>query len=235
MAEARHRLRVVTWNVHGCKGRDNRYDPGRIGRQLQTLAPDIAALQEVDSRHGPLPGQDPFDVLVGHVGDHGVRAPAMTTARGHYGQLLASRWPLARHEIHDVTVDDREPRKIIEAHVEPGGIPVRVLATHLGLNRRERKRQLARLRAIIDGGDRGIATLVLGDMNDWRRRGAAHRSLSDILHGGSRHATFPSALPLLPLDRIFWHPPSIMVRTWVVRGDRHASDHLAIAADLEIG
>ena len=33
-AARRHRLRVVSWNIHGCLGTDRRYDPARIARLL---------------------------------------------------------------------------------------------------------------------------------------------------------------------------------------------------------
>ena len=235
MSDGARRLRIVTWNVHGCVGRDGRYDPDRVARHIEALRPDIAALQEVDSRRRREPGEDPFDLLASRVGDHGRHAPVITTERGRYGQLLASRWPLTDSTIHDVSVGGREPRRIIEAHVEPGGVPIRILATHLGLKHRERRIQLSRLRDIVLGGDRRLATVIMGDFNDWRRRGPVHRSLSDIVHGGSGHATFPSVLPLLPLDRILWHPAPIMIRSWIVGEGRHASDHLALAADFRIG
>ena len=234
MADVGRRVRVVTWNIHGCVGRDGRYDPGRIVRHLAALKPDIVALQEVDARRCPSSCNDPFETLASAVGDHSIRAPALTGPSGQYGQLLASRWPLRDTTVHDISVDRREPRKIIEAHIDVGGARVRVLATHLGLNGRERRWQLSRLRAIAEV-DRRLTTVVMGDFNDWRRRGAAHRSLEDLVGGGSGHATYPSILPLLPLDRIFWHPAEIMCGTWVVRDGRGASDHLALAADLRIG
>lgn len=235
MPDGTRRLRIVTWNVHGCVGRDGRYDPERVARHIEALRPDIAALQEVDSRRHREPGEDPFDLLARRVGDHGRHAPAITTALGRYGQLLASRWPLTDSTIHDVSVDGREPRKIIEAKVNPGGAPIRILATHLGLKNRERRIQLSWLRDIVLAGDPGLTTVVMGDFNDWRRRGAVHRSLSDILHGSSSHATFPSVLPIVPLDRIFWHPAPTMIRSWRVGDCRHASDHVPVAADLRIG
>lgn len=234
MNEAGGRLRVVTWNIHGCIGRDGRRDRARIAGHLAALRPDVAALQEVDSRHDQDVGVDTFDYLRGWVGDHGLRAPTLDTASGQYGHMLVSRWPLTDAIVHDVSFGGREPRKIIDARIEPGGAPMRVMATHLGLNGRERGDQLSQLRAIVDAGDRTLPTVVLGDFNDWRRRGRTHRTLSDVVHGGTDHATFPSVLPLLPLDRILWHPAALLVRSWIVRDGRHASDHLALAADLAI-
>ena len=235
MDKSVRQLRVVTWNVHGCVGRDGRYAPDRIAGHLRSMRPDIVALQEVDSRHSGRSGGDPFEILSRAVGGHGCNAPTMTAGHGQYGHLLASRWPLFDSTIHDISVEGREPRRVIEAHLDAGGGLVRVLTAHLGLNGRERRVQLSRLRAIIHRGDRRIATIVMGDFNDWRRRGPVHRSLSDTLHGTSRHATFPSILPILPLDRILWHPAPLAVRSWTIRDVRHASDHVALAADLDIG
>ena len=234
MCEAGGRLRVVTWNIHGCVGRDGRRDRARIAGHLAALRPDVAALQEVDSRHDQDDGIDTFDYLRDRIGDHGLHAPTLGTAGAQYGHMLASRWPLTDAIVHDVSFGGREPRKIIDARIEPAGAPMRVLAAHLGLNAREQRNQLARLRAIVNAGDRALPTVLLGDFNDWRRRGRTHRALSDVVHGGSGHATFPSVLPLLPLDRILWHPMALMVESWSVRDGRHASDHLALAADIAI-
>ena len=38
---------------------------------------------------------------------------ALSSADGHYGQILASRFPLAAPEIHDISAPGREPRKVI--------------------------------------------------------------------------------------------------------------------------
>ena len=40
------RLRVATYNVHGCVGTDRRHDPARIASVVGELDADIVALQE---------------------------------------------------------------------------------------------------------------------------------------------------------------------------------------------
>ena len=52
------RLRVVTWNVHGCVGTDGRFDPTRTADALRALAPDVALLQEVGDNRGVHPPID---------------------------------------------------------------------------------------------------------------------------------------------------------------------------------
>ncbi|HEV8201851.1 MAG TPA: endonuclease/exonuclease/phosphatase family protein, partial [Candidatus Polarisedimenticolia bacterium] len=39
-------LRVATWNVHACVGRDGRFDPERVANVIVELDADIVALQE---------------------------------------------------------------------------------------------------------------------------------------------------------------------------------------------
>jgi endonuclease/exonuclease/phosphatase family metal-dependent hydrolase len=40
-------LRIVTYNIHSCRGMDRRTKPERIARVLRDIGADIIALQEV--------------------------------------------------------------------------------------------------------------------------------------------------------------------------------------------
>ena len=46
------KLRIVTYNVHRCRGIDNRERPGRIVDVLREIDADVIALQEVLSIEG---------------------------------------------------------------------------------------------------------------------------------------------------------------------------------------
>ena len=46
MEAARGRIRVATYNVHGCIGTDGRHDPGRVANVITELDADVVALQE---------------------------------------------------------------------------------------------------------------------------------------------------------------------------------------------
>ena len=43
------RLKLMTYNIHHAEGMDKRYDPLRIAQLIADEAPDVVALQEVDS------------------------------------------------------------------------------------------------------------------------------------------------------------------------------------------
>lgn len=208
-------------------------DPERIARVIRALDPDILALQEVDSRRRGADGREVFAYLKETIGGHAIDAKAISTVDGHYGQMLISRWPLREHRVHDISVGRREPRRVLEARVDCAAGPLRVFATHLGLQRAERR---AQLRALA-----GIATkhatnprVLLGDLNDWRRRGAGFRKLSPLFGACTWLRTFPARLPLVPLDRIWCEPAELLTRAWTEPTARDASDHLLLAADLDL-
>jgi endonuclease/exonuclease/phosphatase family metal-dependent hydrolase len=223
-------LRFVTWNIHGCVGRDGRHDPDRIGSWLRALAPDIAALQEVDSRHGAPIRPDLYRHLRCHVGDHGHPAWSISGIDGQYGQMLASRFPLTDCHVHDISVAGREPRKAIEARVALPRGSIRVVATHLGLRRRERRFQLDRLRTIVLT-DPNSPAVLLGDLNDWWA-GFGANPLSALFPVRTAHRTFPARFPLLPLDRIMCRGGVCLAASRTVIEAGPASDHLPVLATL---
>jgi len=82
--------------------------------------------------------------------------------------------------------------------------------------------------------------VVAGDFNDWRHRASAilERRLGmtevSVAHHGRVLATYPSALPLLKLDRIYVRGFKVAA-SQVHRGKPWSllSDHLAVSAELE--
>lgn len=112
-------LRVLTWNVHSCIGADGRLDPGRVREHIRAIDPDIAALQEVDSRRDRRDGFDLLgDCLGKNTSDHRAEVRTVRTPDGDYGHMLLSRWPITAWREHDVTFGSREPRSMIEATIE---------------------------------------------------------------------------------------------------------------------
>lgn len=224
---ARGTMRVLTWNVHSCIGTDRRFDPERVKRCIRELAPDIAALQEVDSRRDL---RDGFELLGDSLGDHRAEARTIRTADGDYGHMLLSRWPITSWTAHDISFGKREPRSLIEARVETDTGPISVLSTHLGLNLGERRSQAITVAALAEADQ--VPTVVMGDFNEPTGAGAAGRLLSREFVSAGKRATFPSFRPLFPLDRIWFEPSLALLASGVHRAARRASDHLPLWADL---
>src|SRR5262249_49734012 len=144
-------VRIATWNIRGGVGSDGRFDLDRVVAVIRRGAPDIVALQEVDSRRGTGAHEHPFLLLRRALGEHAIEAKSITGADGDYGQILISRWPLNDIHIHDISVPGREPRRAIEADVLCPHGPLRMVATHLGLTFGERRNQT---RALIRMAER---------------------------------------------------------------------------------
>jgi endonuclease/exonuclease/phosphatase family metal-dependent hydrolase len=223
-------VRLMTWNVHGAVGRNPRFDLARVVDLIRGHDPDVLALQEIDSRRGR--GDDPFVVLQRELGSHGIGAKTIVTADGEYGQMLVSRWPMQSAEVHDISFQEREPRRAIEAAIEtPHGL-LRVIATHLGLSLRERNSQLQALLVLARKTE--DVTAMLGDFNDWIWAGSVRHVLARVLPGRTRQRTFPSVCPMFRLDRVYCRPARALVSSFVDPRARTLSDHLPVIADLII-
>jgi endonuclease/exonuclease/phosphatase family metal-dependent hydrolase len=77
----------------------------------------------------------------------------------------------------------------------------------------------------------------MGDLNEWRGRAGAIRSLDRRLGRSAAARTFPSWMPMLPLDRIYADGPAILGDVCVYRSPltRLASDHLPLVGRLYWG
>ena len=224
-------LRFMTWNIHGILGSYPGFDLAGVVALIRRWKPDVIALQEVNSRRPP-ESEDAFAFLQAALGRHGIAAHSITTADGHYGQMLICSTPITSSEIHDISAPKREPRRAIRAELETAAGPVRVVATHLGLGIGERRRQVQALLALAGAPD--MTTVVLGDFNDWFLAGSVRSVLAEVLPGYSRFRTFPGVLPLLRLDRIYCRPSSAVRNMYTDRVARRLSDHLPVIADLAL-
>ncbi len=232
MNDARSTIRCMTWNIHGAVGLNPRFDIQAVVRLIEAWSPDIVALQEVDSRGRAGATDDPFALLQAALGKHGINAHSITTADGHYGQMLISCCPLISDEVHDISAPEREPRRAIRAEIETPAGPVRVVATHLGLSIGERRRQARLLLALAGGAE--MTTIMMGDFNDWFWPGSVRSVLAERFPDRSRFRTFPARCPLLRLDRIYCRPRNALRRLFTDARARHMSDHLPVIADVEL-
>ncbi|MFH1500162.1 MAG: endonuclease/exonuclease/phosphatase family protein [Verrucomicrobiota bacterium] len=249
-------LRVVTYNVHYCKGLDGRFAPDRIARVLRELDPDIVALQELDCGRSRSRGEDQLAYLAAELGLNHAFCPSIEIGGERYGHGLLSRGEIdVRGQIHlpDGGVPVIEPRDALHAATEIDGRDIMLVGTHLGLAYRERAAQIDRLLQpdLLGGGEGGPPSIFLGDLNlapggRLYRRLVSRWDLPDgdpLFRNVQAHApghvavkTFPSFLPLRQLDHIFVSPHFAIHRVQSPANllTRRASDHLPLAADLEL-
>jgi len=227
------RLRVATYNIHRCIGRDGLEAPDRVADVLRRLHADVIALQEAayDST-GPM---NTLDVLARSTGTEAIAGPTLLEERGHYGNALLTRIrPVAIRPLN-ISVPGREPRGALTMELGIGGRTVRIVATHLGLRSGERRWQVRQLLALLDPKASDV-TIVAGDFNEWYNWARPLRWLTRRLGALPALPTFPSFRPLLALDRIWVHPPENVLRLRLYRSfaAAMASDHLPLVADIRI-
>jgi endonuclease/exonuclease/phosphatase family metal-dependent hydrolase len=240
-------MRVVTYNIHSCRGGDGRISPTRIARVLERLDADVIAVQELDSGHTRSRGEDQLAMIAERLGMHAYFCPAVSSAKGQYGHGVLSREPIRLIRRAVLPAGGRrwaEPREALWVTLSWGGRDVQLLTTHLGLGSSEQAAQVSDLLAPSWLGGIGTEQPVIfcGDMN-FPPGSEAYRKLSALMNDVQAHApghtalrTFPARWPLRRIDHIFVSSHFEVCGVKVLDDDlaRVASDHLPLAADLRL-
>lgn len=226
-------LVLATYNIHACVGTDGRFDPDRIVGVLDEIGADVVALQEVE--HHSVNGSDLLDCFAVKLGVSAIAGPTLQRDTRLYGNALLTRLPILTAERIELSVSGREPRGALDVTLACGDRHLRVVATHLGLNPRERRQQARQLLSLLESRSAGISVLM-GDLNEWFLWGRTLRWFHKHFQATPRPATFPSRWPLFALDR-FWTSPRERLTRLEVHSSalaRSASDHLPLVGTIEI-
>lgn len=247
-------LRVTTFNIHkGFSQFNRRMVVHDLRERLRELDSDIVFLQEVQgvhlghaARHAEWPEAPQHEFLAEDVWGASAYGRNVIYDHGHHGNAILSRFPILAQHNQDVTHLRFERRGLLHCALEVPGLaaPLHCVCVHLSLFGRSRRRQLdalaTRLETIVPPD---APLLVAGDFNDWRNR--AHDLLAERLGmfevfgaqsgnaGGRPPRSFPGALPLFRLDRIYVRGLAV-TRSEVHSGEPWSliSDHAALSAHL---
>lgn len=234
----------MTWNVHkGVGGIDRRYDLGRTIAVIESAQADIVLLQEVAQGIPSLRGDDQVQLLTDAFGGHAAFHAEHQFRRGGYGNLILSKWPLDTLSHVDLTIGFRKTRGLLQAHVrariDDHQHTIIVHNLHLGLATSERSLQLQRFLGSRPFQRVHHTTPVVlgGDLNDlWGSLGPKHLEPAGFKRAGALFRSFPAAVPLRPLDGLFFRGGLNEVHAGVLAAPlvKAASDHLPIVADFRI-
>jgi endonuclease/exonuclease/phosphatase family metal-dependent hydrolase len=240
-------MRIVTYNVHKCRGMDRREHPRRIAEVLRETGGDIIALQEVLSIEGAARERDQARFLAEELGMEYHIGENRRLGGGAYGNVILSRRPLSAARNYDITWSGRERRGCLRADVliDEGERKklVHIFNIHLGTAFIERRHQARKLVSdeILNNADLKGARIALGDFNEWTKGLASrllgtHLKSADVRYHLKRARTYPGVMPFLHLDHIYYDDALELLRLTLHRSRTAlvASDHLPLIADFQL-
>jgi endonuclease/exonuclease/phosphatase family metal-dependent hydrolase len=236
-------MRIVTYNVHKCRGLDRRVRPERIVSVLRETAADIIALQEVWSIDDQRREHHQARFIAEELGFDYCIGENRKLDGGAYGNVILSRLPIKEWYNHDITWRGRERRGCLRTDVEvDGGRQLHVFNIHLGTAFIERRHQARKLVSteILNNEELTGARVILGDFNEWTyglasRLLASHFESADIRYHLRRARTYPGILPFLHLDHVYYDDRLVLKKLTLHRSRAAliASDHLPLVADFQ--
>jgi endonuclease/exonuclease/phosphatase family metal-dependent hydrolase len=208
-------------------------------------------------KHASWPSQSQHEFLANDA-QHTAYGKNAVYDHGHHGNALLSNFPIAAVRNHDVSDHAFESRGILHCVVTIDARVIHCYVIHLGLFAGSRMRQTeALIEAVSASAPSDAPLLIAGDFNDWTnslseslceqlgvtevfdrhltasRFGSYLRRLSGRGPRKAPARTFPAAMPVLQLDRIYVRGFDV-VDAKVLFGASWArlSDHAPIMTEL---
>jgi endonuclease/exonuclease/phosphatase family metal-dependent hydrolase len=210
-------------------------------------------------KHASWPSQGQHEFLAGE-SQHSAYGKNAVYDHGHHGNALLSSYPITAVRNHDISDHAFESRGILHCAVTIDTRLIHCYVVHLGLFGGSRLRQTeALIEAVSASAPAHAPLLIAGDFNDWTNSLSAHlcarlgvtevfdRELKASRFGsylrrlsgrGPRKAparTFPAAMPMLQLDRVYVRGFDV-IDAKVLFGASWArlSDHAPIVTELTL-
>lgn len=225
-------LKVASYNIHAGIGPDQQFNMHRVAAVINELDADVIALQEVE--HQFVDNEHLLQFLAKKTGYELISGITFKRGDYDYGNVLLSRWPISQHHRHDLSINNREPRGMIEAHIKVNSDTLVIMAVHLGLRPFERRLQVKRILSLL-ACHHAKHTVLMGDINEWFLWGRPLRWLKHYFKQSHNVATFPARWPFLSLDKIWVSPSHSLLEVVVHRSPlaSSTSDHLPILAKIQ--
>jgi endonuclease/exonuclease/phosphatase family metal-dependent hydrolase len=246
----KYTLRVATYNIHkGLSFFNRRAVIHDVRKHLRMLDCDLVFLQEVQGGHRGhgrrfhnWPAEPQYEFLADSMWRDFAYGKNAVYDMGHHGNAVLSRFPILRWDNEDISEHRLESRGLLHCEIEvpEWDEPLHCICVHLGLMAHHRYRQLQALEARIDRLVPNAAPLIVaGDFNDWWHEADYALAKPLGMHEVFQHTygrparSFPAALPMLRLDRIY-------IRGFTVRQARvhhgpvwaRISDHAALTSTI---
>lgn len=244
------RLKVLTVNIHkGFSQLNRRFTLHRLRDAIRETEADIVFLQEVTGENTTKaviyegwPNYPHYEFLADDVWPEFSYGKNAEYPHGHHGNAILSKYFIVHSQKYNISTNRFEQRGFLHSIITIPGmrLPLHCVCVHLGLSSLARRKQIRILRRhIIDAIPDSEPLILAGDFNDWRARirDRTLRSLGlrDVYMAteGGFARTFPSILPVLPLDRIYSRGAEALNASILSRGIWfRLSDHAALYTEL---
>ncbi|MFN3388392.1 MAG: endonuclease/exonuclease/phosphatase family protein [Allosphingosinicella sp.] len=228
-------IRVASYNMRKAIGTDRRRRPERTIDVLNELDADVIALQEADRRFGARTSAIPLDMLAAHSDYKPVPFEGREGSIGWHGNALLVRKTVEVVDRCLVHLPSLEPRGAVMADIRLNGAALRVIGMHLDLSGLWRRRQAQAVLAHVAARHETMPAVLMGDLNEWSRRGGCLRDFGAALSFAECGKSFHARRPVAQLDRIMV-TASLAIEECGVHlsaASRRASDHLPVWARLK--
>jgi endonuclease/exonuclease/phosphatase family metal-dependent hydrolase len=214
-------LKILTYNIHkGFNAGNRRFVLHQIRDALLTTNADLMFLQEMQGEHlrhekkiADWPVLSQLEFLAENIWPYHAYGKNAVYNSGHHGNAILSKHPFEHWENINVSPFPWASRSMLHGVIRlpESSQDVHIVCIHFGLLGKERRLQIGKLSARIDSHVPHDAPLIIaGDFNDWLGQAdwllRDHLGLQEIFrqsHG--RYArSFPSWMPFLPMDRIYY-------------------------------
>lgn len=244
-------LKIITLNTHkGFSALKKRFILPQLREVLRSSPADILFLQEVigenivkAKRYRDWPASSHYEFLADPIwGEYAYGKNAVYT-KGHHGNAILSRYRILNAQKIDISTNRLEQRGILHCVIELPfhSLPLHCICVHLGLLGASRKKQARMIETYMAGNiERDAPVILAGDFNEWRNNGRWGFDISLGLkavyaeNGGRMAPTFPSFLPVFPLDRVYLRGLTPVDSKICNKGAwARLSDHAALFAEVK--
>jgi len=248
------KLRVLTLNLHkGFSTLNGRFVLDQMRKAIRSVDADIVFLQEV---HGEQPDhrklhsiserESQVEYLADEIWPQFSYGRNSVTSRGDHGNAILSKFKIRETHNTDLSLSPLEKRGLLYCKIqleEKEDAPsMHLFTAHLNLLATQRRMQWNIIEQKLESLEGESAPLIFaGDLNDWSLK--LHREIESRTQlreaFASKHKrmpkTFPSGLPIMPLDRIYSKGLET-TSAEVLRGRpwSQLSDHLPLIAEFSI-
>lgn len=246
------RLNILSFNIHKGFGLGGwKFTLEHIRNAIRNVDADIVFLQEVLGKHDRFerkidqwPSASQFEYLADEIWPHFAYGRNAIYTEGHHGNAILSKFPIAEWDNLDISVSPYARRGLLHAalNVPESENLLHAICIHLDLLKSERMIQADKIiERIQEFVPQSCPLLLAGDFNDWgqsvSKKLQEQTDLKEVFrdkHG--KHAkTFPSRIPTLRLDRIYYrHLNLVTAKRYSGRDWKQLSDHIPLFACFEL-